>query len=180
MLTCCQRCCLYDTCELKWYRSERGDAQLCCEMCEWFDQCRVKEIEEEIRELPSAYGETMLILMVIDPLHLHACWEIASQTWEKIKSGLGEGFDNARKVLRVYDVSYINFDGTNANSYFDIYVGDANNWYINIWSPIKSLCAELGLIAADGEFHPLVRSNFVHTPQSGPSGNKELRNSSYS
>lgn len=165
MLTCCPRCSFYDTCELKWYREEKGEAQLCCNRCEWFDQCMVKETEEEIRELPAVDGDSRVALMVIDPFHVHAYWEITSQTWEKVKDELEGQFDQAKKVLRVYDIAYIVFDGANANSYFDIYVGDATNWYIDLLGPEKSICADFGLITPQGKFYTLVRSNFIHTPR---------------
>ena len=175
MLTCCPKCLFYDTCELKWYRGERGEPQLCCDRCEWFAQCRVKEIEEEIKELPAGCGDTRVALMVIDPCRIHAYWEITTQTWEKARDELKGEFDQTKKILRVYDVTYIVFDGANAHSYFDIYVGETINWYMDLWSPEKSLCAELGLITPQGKFCPLARSNFIHTPRDRPSEKREER-----
>jgi hypothetical protein len=72
--------------------------------------------------------------------------------------------------LRVYDVSQIIFDGTNAHRFFDIQVNErVNNWYIDTDGPGKSWCVDLGLLLPGGRFITIVRSNVVHTPPEGPS-----------
>ena len=49
--------------------------------------------------------------MTVDPWKLFAYWEVKENTRSKIKGTL---------VLRVYDVTGIYFDGTNANLVFDV------------------------------------------------------------
>jgi hypothetical protein len=76
----------------------------------------------------------------------------------------------------VYDVTFIDFNGTNAHGSFDIEITpQARNWYINLWSPGKSLCAELGLAHPEGTFASLVRSNVIQTPPAWASPNTEER-----
>ncbi|MCM8779882.1 MAG: DUF4912 domain-containing protein [Candidatus Omnitrophica bacterium] len=122
-------------------------------------------------ELPSAYGRDEIIIQVRDPWWLHAYWELTSSSLERLRYEIGEAaFMSARRTLRVYDVSFINFDGTNAHRYFDIETGhEANNWYIDTQSAGRSWCVDLGLKLADGRFIAIVRSNVVTTPLDGPS-----------
>jgi len=122
------------------------------------------------QELPSLYDQDKIILQVRDPRWLHAYWELRNQTIEELKRNLGNEFYRAKKVLRVYDVTDIIFDGFNANSFFDISINDyASSWYIDTNGPGRSWCVDLGLMLANGKFIIIVRSNVVQTPIDGPS-----------
>jgi len=122
------------------------------------------------QDLSSHYDQDKIILQVRDPHWLHTYWELRSQTIEGLKSKLGDGFYRAKKILRVYDVTNIIFNGSNANSFFDIQYNDfANSWYIDTAGPGRSWCVELGLMLADGRFITILRSNVVATPLDGPS-----------
>jgi len=121
-------------------------------------------------ELPYQYDQDKIVLQVRDPRWVHTYWELRSQTLESLKSRLGDDFHRARRVLRVYDVTNIIFNGSNANSFFDIQVNDfANSWYIDTGKPGCSFCVDLGLMLPDGRFITIVRSNVVQTPLEGPS-----------
>ncbi len=123
-----------------------------------------------MEELPAGYNEDKIILQVRDPWWLHAYWELRQETMDGLRRRLGDAFHAARMVLRVYDVSYIIFNGSNANSFFDIEINpDANSWYIDTKGPGRSWCVDLGLRLANGKFITIVRSNTVHTPIEGPS-----------
>ena len=122
------------------------------------------------QELPSSYDQDKMILQVRDPHWLHTYWELRQRTIEEVKNKLGDEFYRAKKVLRVYDVSNIMFNGHNANKFFDIVVNDyANSWYIDTAGPGRSWCVDLGLMLPDGRFIMLLRSNVVSTPLDGPS-----------
>ncbi|MDD5465735.1 MAG: DUF4912 domain-containing protein [Candidatus Omnitrophica bacterium] len=122
------------------------------------------------QELPSLYDQDRIVLQVRDPHWLHAYWELRAQTIEGLKAKLGDEFHRARKVLRVYDVTSVIFNGFNANRFFDILINDfANSWYIDTAGPGRSWCVDLGLMLADGRFITILRSNVVQTPLDGPS-----------
>jgi hypothetical protein len=122
------------------------------------------------QELPSYYDQDKIILQVRDPRWLHAYWELKNQTIEGLKRKLGDDFYRAKKILRVYDVTNIIFNGFNANSFFDIQYNDfANSWYIDTAGPGRSWCVDLGLMLTDGRFITILRSNVVSTPLDGPS-----------
>lgn len=122
------------------------------------------------KELPLAYGEDKIVLLARDPRWLYTYWEVTQDKWETLKQQLNRDFYSAKKVLRVYDVSDIIFDGNNAHSFFDIEIGiDTDNWYINADCPGRSWCVDLGLRLVDGRFITIIRSNVVNTPIDGPS-----------
>jgi len=123
------------------------------------------------QELPAFYDQDKIIIQVRDSRWLHAYWELRARTLEGLKSKLGDDFYRAKKVLRVYDVTNILFNGFNANRFFDIQINDfANSWYVDTAGPGRAWCVDLGLMLADGKFITILRSNVVQTPLDGPSG----------
>jgi len=122
------------------------------------------------QDLPGQYGIDKIILCVRDPWWIYSYWEVVDATWNRLKHELGDDFYKAKKILRVYDVSNIIFNGTNAHRYFDIELNlDALSWYIDTAGPGRSWCVDLGLRLPDGRFITIVRSNTVSTPLDGPS-----------
>jgi len=125
-------------------------------------------------ELPSYNNTTRITLIAKDPFWLYAYWEIAESSIEGVKRQLGGNLDGTRFVVRMYDVTYKDFNGFNANNWFDIEVGRySNNWYISLWNDNVSYCGEIGILHNSGRFFPMARSNFVHTPRSGSSNKYE-------
>ncbi len=126
--------------------------------------------------LPADLGRDRLVLLPLDPYWVHAYWELAAKPAVEGGDSPDREDEAAPTTLRVYDVTFIEFDGFNAHSFFDIVLTpEANNWYINLWSPEKSLCAELGRIRSDGTFVSRVRSNVISTPPAWPSPHTEQR-----
>jgi len=122
------------------------------------------------QELPAYYDQDKIILQVRDPRWLHAYWELREQTIQGLRNKLGDDFHRAKKVLRVYDVTNVMFNGSNANRFFDIQINDyANSWYVDTAGPGRAWCVDLGLMLADGRFITILRSNVVQTPLDGPS-----------
>ena len=123
-----------------------------------------------IPELPDGYGDNRIVLMVRDPLWLFAYWEIRKDILNKVLNTLGPLAHRAKTVIRVYDVTDIIFNGNNAHHRFDIDVTlEAQKWYIHAGLPDRVLCAELGILTANGTFRILARSNTVKTPRMGVS-----------
>jgi hypothetical protein len=122
------------------------------------------------QELPGGYGQDKIVLQARDPWWLHTYWEVTGRTWDSLRHKLGDLFSSSKRTLRVYDVSFINFNGKNANRYFDIEVGpDVNNWYIDTGSPGRFWCVDYGLKLINGDFITIIRSNIVQAPLDGPS-----------
>jgi len=123
-----------------------------------------------LEELPGGYGKDKIIIQVRDPWWLHAYWEVTFETVDRLRDRLKDSFYSAKRVLRVYDVTNIMFDGNNANRFFDIEVGNETmSWYIDTSGPGRSWIVDIGLRFANGEFIMIARSNTVFTPLDAPS-----------
>jgi len=118
-------------------------------------------------DLPAAYGLDRLVLLVRDPYWLYAYWEITATKQEEFANTYGPAaWTASRPVLRVYDVTGVDFNGRNANSFLDISISEqADNWHIPVGQPNRSFCLDLGRLFPDGRFVTLLRSNVVTTPR---------------
>lgn len=122
-------------------------------------------------ELPGQYGEDKITVLARDPRWIYAYWEITPKAFDGVRKRLGEEFNSAKMALRVYDVSNIDFNGSNAHVFFDISINQyADNWYIETGGPGKSFCVDVGYLLPAGRFITIVRSNAVRMPVEGPSG----------
>lgn len=122
-------------------------------------------------DLPKSYGDTKVVILPRDPLWFYAYWEISQDAINSLKEKIGEEkFNSSSWILRVYDVTGIDFNGSNARRYFDISINhDADNWYVNVTEANCSWCVDLGLFTIDGEFVFVARSNILIMPRQGVS-----------
>jgi len=117
------------------------------------------------KDVPHEYGKDRLVLMVRDPYWAHAYWEITPETINLARAELGSEQQDATSILRIYDVA----DGE-PRRMFDIELsGNATNWYINFGKPGGSFCVDVGLLARNGRFYTLARSNSITMPPAGMS-----------
>lgn len=121
--------------------------------------------------LPKTYGDTKIAILPRDPMWFYSYWEISQGTYCDLAKKLGEQkFNASRWVLRVYDVTGKNFDGSNANRFFDVSINTASeNWYINVGEYNRVWCVDIGLLTPDGEFIIVARSNILAMPRQGVS-----------
>ena len=120
---------------------------------------------------PPGYGDNKIVLLVRDPWWLFSYWEIRKDREDEISGKIEKaGESPVKSILRVYDVTGVNFNGRNARSFFDIDLkGLASNWYINVNSPDSSWVVDIGIVTNKGNFYLLARSNVVRTPRFGMS-----------
>ena len=120
----------------------------------------------QISELPDAYGDNRIVLMVRDPEWLFTYWELRKDVIDSARNTLVPLAEGAKTILRVYDVTDIIFNGYNAHKYFDVEVTDgARSWHIHAGEPNRSFCVDIGFLASDGTFRILSRSNTVKAPR---------------
>ena len=121
--------------------------------------------------LPADYGDTRITILPRDPICIFAYWSISKQYFDKLKEEYGKDFIVSSKlVIRIYDITDVNFDGNNANRYFDVFVTpNSSSWYVNVGEFNRSWCADLGYLTKDGEFILIARSNTVVMPKYGVS-----------
>lgn len=127
--------------------------------------------ERKAFKFPPGYGDNKIVLLSRDPWWVFAYWEIRRDKEEEIIRTIQNAKDNVEKsILRVYDVTDVNFNGRNAHSSFDIDLkGLANNWYINVGNPDRSWLVDIGVLSRKRNFYLLARSNVVRTPRFGMS-----------
>jgi hypothetical protein len=126
--------------------------------------------ERAVSFFPQSPGRTDLVLMPIDPHRMHAYWRIEPRDLEDARARLGDAGADARLILRLHDVSLIDFDGANAHDSFDLEVhGLDNGWYLSFWRSNRAYIAELGLRAERGDFASIVRSTHAELPPDGES-----------
>ncbi|MDD2444374.1 MAG: DUF4912 domain-containing protein [Desulfotomaculaceae bacterium] len=118
-------------------------------------------------QLPQKYGVDRMVLLARDPHWLFAYWEVTATKQEEFKSSYGpETWPSTHPVLRVYDVTDVDFNGNNANSYIDLHIEEhVDNWHIEVGEPDRTFCVDLGRMFPDGRFVTLLRSNVVTTPR---------------
>lgn len=147
-----------------------GEQETAIETSKYFSYAPLKPRRVLPHDLPYKYERDRMVLQVRDPWWLHAYWEVASGTWNGLKDKLKDLFYSAKKVLRVYDVSNIIFNGKNAHRFFDVEVNaEAMSWYIDAGGPGRSWCVDYGLKLSNGEFVTILRSNTVTSPLDAPS-----------
>lgn len=108
--------------------------------------------------IPNKYGKDCLVLLVQDPQHVFAYWEISSDTLSQVRQSIGH---DGTPVLVIHSVS-----GSEQRE-IDLSGG---NYYLAV-SPNAGYQAEIALRTIDGRLVSLVRSNSVHMPRSKPSDN---------
>ncbi len=126
-------------------------------------------------ELPALQARTHCVLIPRDPNFVYAYWNYTQEDIDRARNQLkftGEGF---QLVLRIYDISLIKFNGSNANHTWDLDVGfSTKNWYIHVWQDNTDYCAELGIRSGENHFISLTRSNTVRTPPKTASKRNDL------
>ena len=116
-------------------------------------------------ELPESYGETRVVAMAVNPYLVHIYWELDPKQAPRKASRAAVG------CLRFSDTTR----GESPSS-FDVNVDlAAGNWYVQLWSPERRYCVELGVNREGGKFVPLARSNVVETPRAWPIAEVEER-----
>jgi len=117
--------------------------------------------------LTHEYGSERMALMARDPYMAFSYWELPQSRIEKEKAWFGW---DSKLCVRVYDITGVMFDGKNAIAYFDQEVYErVGSWYFEFGRPMHSFCADLGLLAANGRFLTMIRSNAVTMPRDGVS-----------
>lgn len=126
-------------------------------------------------ELPWGYGENRITALVRDPDSAYVYWEITDEGIAAARSRLGAAGERGWCTLRIYDTTGHDFDGTNANDYFDLTVDRADReQYLMIRRPASAMHAEIGIKTEEGFFQPIARSGRAEFPRSSPSPNTSL------
>lgn len=120
------------------------------------DSADEKEEKERHRSLPAEYGENVFFMIVVDPILIFLDWELVTPDYP------AEGIS---LCVRIYDVTGITFDGSNAHGFTDIMLDSrSGSGYCEINMQGKEIVAEIGFINAHGKFTALLRSGKATVP----------------
>lgn len=120
-------------------------------------------------QIPWGYGEDRVTVMARDPDWLYVYWEITDEGMADARRRLGQSGLDAWCNLRVYETTSRVFDGTNANSYFDIAIErSSRDWFVHVGKPESTCHVEVGMKSRDGYFQPIARSGRADFPSKRP------------
>ena len=126
-------------------------------------------------DLPVLQARTQCVLIPRDPNFIYAYWDYSEEDINRVRGQLKFEGGDSQLILRVYDITLIKFNGSNANHTWDLDVGfSTKNWYIHVWQDNADYCAELGIRYGENHFIPLTRSNMVRTPPKSASKRDDL------
>jgi len=132
------------------------------------------ELERDPEGLPAYEDETKVVLLPVNPYLVHAYWGIAARDLKEIGRVFSRLGARAQPVLRFFDITQTDSDGTNSSCWFDVEISlGAGNWYVHLEGSAKTYYIDLGLRTEGGGFHRLARSNVVETPRARPSDKVE-------
>lgn len=102
-------------------------------------------------------------LAMATPSQGFAHWRIQPAWIEEMARKRGDAWHNCRTILRLYDVSYVIFNGFNANQVNDHTLpAICGHMFFKAPRPGTWQLAEVGFLLRSGEFIPVARSKTVH------------------
>jgi hypothetical protein len=122
-------------------------------------------LDEDLGELPAGYGESRIVILPRDPQWAYAYWDIPNEHKEDLRRRGGQ-----RLMLRLYDVTGLNFLGYNAHTMIEFPCDElAREWFVPIPVSDRDFILDIGYVAASGEWLLLARSAPVRVPPMYPS-----------
>jgi hypothetical protein len=109
-------------------------------------------------------------LAMVAPYEGFVYWRLLPEWIEQTARQRGDAWHHCRMVVRLYDVSYIVFNGLNANHLFDLAIGSiCGQQFFRLPRPGTWQLAEVGFVLRSGEFIPAARSPAVPFAPDAPS-----------
>jgi hypothetical protein len=122
-------------------------------------------VEEQLGELPEAYGTGRLFLTARDPHWLYAYWDLSWQQMAEYRAQAADG----RLLLRV-------FEKDRPEPVQELTLQhDTRNWYIPVNKAATTYWAQLGYWRRDGGFHVISQSREATTPPDAVSAETTAR-----
>lgn len=120
--------------------------------------------------LPPYYGELEMVLMVQSPTVLYTYWEVTWPVMNMLSNYLNSPYEQIPHVIRLYDVTDIWFNGSNAHGYQEIAIdADTDNWFFHDLLPGRTYISERGIWHSQ-QYLPIVQSKAKATPPNYEAG----------
>jgi hypothetical protein len=136
-----------------------------------FARAELQQISGELSaHFPAHLDRTELVLLEVDPHHLHAYWNIRQADLAKALRELGPGGPQGPMLLRVREIPPDDGEAPGSGEVFDLAVhGLRNRWYVDIRKDGADYETALGMRGANGHVVWLARSNRATVPRAGQS-----------
>ncbi|WP_287130287.1 DUF4912 domain-containing protein [Candidatus Cyanaurora vandensis] len=122
-------------------------------------------VDGDLGELPAGYGESRVVLLPRDPQWAYAYWDVPNEHKQALREAGGQTL-----LLRLYDVTNLNFNGTNAHTLIEFPCDElAREWYVPIPVSDRDFVVDIGYKSGHGEWLLLARSAPVRVPPMYPS-----------
>ncbi|MCW6035656.1 DUF4912 domain-containing protein [Spirulina subsalsa FACHB-351] len=122
-------------------------------------------VDEGLPDLPSGYGESLIVLMPRDPQWCYAYWDVPNIHREALRRQGGQ-----QLALRIYDITDLTFEFHSPHSVQEYPCDElAREWYIPIPVSDRDYLVEIGYRCFDGRWLVLARSHPVRVPPIYPS-----------
>lgn len=103
---------------------------------------------------------------LVSPQKVALFWDMDELPKKRIELTFNTYFADLVKVIRIYDVTKIKFNGKNAHHYYEIPVPYKQSyWFVEGLLSNRSYLAEIGISLPEDRFFLLLRSNAVQTPK---------------
>ncbi len=121
-----------------------------------------------------AWNRSYVSIAVVTPKRGFASFRVPDHWIREHTEKAPNEWNLGRLVLRIYDITYIEFNGFNAHRIIDIPIPSAGHCFFNLPHAGTVQLAEVGMLLASGEFVPAARSGAVHFPPDGASEKSDL------
>jgi len=109
-------------------------------------------------KLPATYNEDAMTLLVQGPDTVYVYWDLSEHHWAIISR-------HGRAMLKLYRFGGPDADTAQMSLSQEVAPPPfGSNWYFYKVQPDEGYFCEIGYLQEDGEFLPVLRSNYVHTP----------------
>jgi uncharacterized protein len=123
------------------------------------------QVEERIKseQMRPVQKGNFLKLSLTDDQKLASNWKIAKWQKELVGSYFNGEINQSVILLRIYDVSDIYFNGSNAHSCFEFQLPENKTyWVVKGIKQERTYLTEIGYNTKHNHFFPVLRSNAVH------------------
>lgn len=114
--------------------------------------------------IPQIHGK--MHAKLIPPRKAMFIWDSSDLPKQLFQHYFNISFDKLVPVIRIYDVTQIQFNGKNAHHFYDISIPyEEGYWAVKGLFSNRSYLAEIGVKISNADFFPLLRSNSIRIPK---------------
>ncbi len=105
-------------------------------------------------------------LMIRSQNSLYSYWKISKLKRSMVEHHLNSDWNSFQLSLRLYEVTDVNFNGHNADHYFEYQLSkDCQEWFFYDLTSNRRYCVDIGVVTNNNYFFPIIRSNTIKTPR---------------